>query len=489
MTRLLFAIFCLLSATSMADVLTRNFNGNNPYVGGVYEIQSGNYYIEVVFPPDAPPDQYRGYATGGALIWTATKTASLGTAQTVTVGGGVLPTTWSGTPAIGTATVTQWADVIFVGRNGLGGYSVSIPFSDTGDREWKYSFVSHGTWTSTNTPAQWTNDPPAHLIYTMTIGTMCGTPRTGLNFGLGLTINPSIAGGWAEGNYVANLEIDGTVVYTANLPLHNLPPGPVTVDIATTGVSTPAQAFSYAWKVNGETVASDTLACGEEIPLGEVYNTADYTAEYEPGEGESEPEMVDSSSETTDGSGNTTNTDTTNTTTSPGSYHFPPTSYTNQTANSTVNHSGVAGDSITNQDIYNDVKQALLDAGRTGNYPDPPTGGIDDEFEFEEADLEGMKPLIEDIHEGKNEFIDGIAGFKTAIVAKFNSLPTSIPKVHSISFGTFTLGPKTIDLTIDFDTGKWSTIIHLIRACMLYGLTIYFMIQYVQEIRFQLATL
>jgi len=315
-------------------------------------------------------------------------------------------------------------------------------------------------------------------------GNPCDGARTGLTFNLALTINPQLAGGWAEGNYVVTLLVDAATVYTANLPLHDLPPGGVLVNISATGIDTPHKNFTYSWKVNGETVAGGSIACADEIPLNTLSDSGSYT----PSEdlGEDAPEMAESESTQTDATGNETTNNSSTTTTNPGSVSPPPTNFTNQDTRSNVANGAAFGDGITNQDIYNDVRQALMDAGNSGTYPTPQ---VNASYDFglgltdERGHLDDVEGKIQAVTDKLDDASDSMVDKVEAFGHKLDALPTSLSTVDSISLGTVNIGGQTSALSLNFSTGTFATPISIVRQVAYFILCVGFILACIQTTR------
>lgn len=292
-------------------------------------------------------------------------------------------------------------------------------------------------------------------------GDPCPNPRTGLDFYLQLTINPALQGGNVDGTYSIVLQIDGATARTQSLPLYGMAPGSQTIEIGETGLSTSHRVFNYAWKVNGTTVASGSYGCVDEIPLNEVNSSGQYSISTEPGETPTQTQTQ--SPPSTDSSGNTTNTSTTSSGTTSGGNYTP--GYTTQTQTSTVNRGGIAGDSITNQDIYNDVYRALIDAGATGTFPNTEFEPIDVSDDGGLSELAGVQT---EITTKSNAAQDTIIGKLSTV--NTSGLPTSSGTVTSYNLGS--LHPSLPDIILDF---SWfNNGIALLRLAILFIMTIAF---------------
>ena len=137
---------------------------------------------------------------------------------------------------------------------------------------------------------------------------------------------------------------------------------------------------------------------------------------------------------------------------SPITYEPPP----SNNPGTTVTNGGVTGSGISNQDIYNDVKQALDDAGtRDSNFLTPDGG-----FAYGSGPPGEGNSAGNGLQSAVDRFTGDLGGSNQGLMEKVDAidsldLPTTIGDKSSWAFTLPVLGEITIDLST-FDTPVWA---------------------------------
>jgi len=281
-------------------------------------------------------------------------------------------------------------------------------------------------------------------------------PHTGVDFELGLTLTPG-TGTFVRGLFVVTLVVDGATLDTAPIDLRN---NETQGNVAVSMLSGPFDLdgeFSGSWKVNGVTVASFEANCGDEVP--EIVRTA--TCSVQGGTG------TDTDT-TTDDDGNTTTTTTEHT---PGGTD-PTTPGTTTTTTTTTMDDGSETD-FTKQDLYEAVKQGAIDAGRTGTTADGYGFGLGDAPEHLGSDIDSARL---DYKAGRDTALGAIG----ALIPDFEGMPTSFGSPPS-TLVIARIG--TTDFTVNFNTTAANNMASLIRAAILFVMSVGFIITTISTVR------
>lgn len=309
-------------------------------------------------------------------------------------------------------------------------------------------------------------------------------PNRSLTFILNLTVMPSEGASLVgPGAVEVVLRVDNAVKLSQSL---SLTPGVANnvFNIEQGNVATQG-GFTYVWYANNAIVAQGSFQCADEIIDDTVINGAVVRIDGQVGTGTS-----------TDGNGNTTTTTTGSTTPPPPpNTSNPPTpappGSTTTTTNSTVNNGGST--TTTNQDMYNNMRQALMDAGNTGTTPNsatwaaysPPTDGFgEDEAEKTMQDVRNSVNALRGKVDNINGTVSTLMGQATGLMPNLGSVPSPVGTWQfPVPSPVFGVSSFTVNLT------PYDDVISMFRACCQMMIAILFYFGVVRYLRSSLADL
>lgn len=332
-------------------------------------------------------------------------------------------------------------------------------------------------------------------------------PRGAVNFEFDLDIAPGAPLSVVLPKvHEIQLFVNGSLRKTFTMPI---PPGQaagnVIVKIKETVASLPGS-FSYEWKVDGESVGTGSVDCGDEIENNTVTDNGVW--EQKPGSGGGGTPPDETSSTSTDGKGNTTTTTNTGSGTSGtgvGTGSSRPPGQT-QTQTSTVNNGSETMDNATVQDFYNAMRQAFLDANNSGTIPSGGpngagpgaggadgrgTGGTDGEGNPKPgAGFEGIEPNydLDSLKAESDGLRDALAAVRSggaSIVGgnQLAGLPTDLPQGGSFTFVEIGGYSGSVNL----DSSGFSGVASIVRQAILWVATLGFVIACVNTVREYIA--
>jgi hypothetical protein len=355
-------------------------------------------------------------------------------------------------------------------------------FGGTGS--WNYELYSDRTYPSTSTGAtpngynncsvdgyEWHWDYNAtsnatDLTFSWHVTTSPLPPRT-VSFELELTVVPNPVPSKTH-NHEVLFKIDGVTKATFNTSgsaqavvqdVNNISAGPF---------ETPG-AFSYAWLVDGVTVASGTYAAVDEIPGNVVESTAMVTESATPPPQPPDPDdpQQPGTVATTDSGGTTTTT----TTDADGN--------TTTTVTTDLPTGSVADENMTKQDFYDAVRQAVVDAMKETKSNDsftPPAGDDDDELASVDTDDRGhvddVQGKLEEAQGNINDAKSGVQGTLDGLQAYVDGIPTEFGTASQIDLGTYNFLGHSFHFVVSLTSGPVGAVVGSLRAAMRFVLSV-----------------
>jgi len=468
MTR--FITLCLLSLVSVSsgfDFIDCHTNIRNPYDGN-YTRDSYAFTRKVSFDATCPPGGYQIHPTN---VGTATKTTPLGEAQTVTISSSQAVVT--GVPngeVILQATIPTHI-------NGPAGYDFTISNSGV-DRARNTEVVAGGP----GAPL-----PDAQVVAgSFTIAVTAGEIPREVSWELDLLINKAAGSTGVRGPFLIELLVDGDVRQSGTVP--ELPqPGPTTLNLVQrVGPETlTMNGFTWAWRINGATVASGAVGAGEEVPDDLIYSNVTITdgtgAPPEEPEGTGET-VTTTTTQNPDGSVTTTTTGGIGAV-GPGAGGNPTTGAGTSSVSTAVNGGGTLSDAMTKQDFYDAFKRALADQANEDRLNDaftPGAGPVAPTLEGADFTERGR---IDETTESLDSIVESREAVETELGGKLDelrtwvmALPKTFGKKSELDLGTFTVLGRSFQIETSLETGPVGTKIPVLRAMQLVVMTILFMI-------------